>query len=76
MERAHTKSKPNIGQFLEGLSKDIHFYTSIIRKSTGGFKISKRLPETIESNKRIDYAINQLITGQITVGHCLEKLRS
>lgn len=74
--KKYIKSKPNIAQFSEGLIKDIHFFASIIRKSTGGFKISTRLPETIENKKKIDYAINQLITGQITVGHCLEKLRS
>ena len=66
--------KPNIAQFLEGIQKDAKYYCGILAR-TGDLQISKRKAETIEINQRIQSIIQELLTGEITVGHCLEKLR-
>lgn len=70
----YIKNRPNIAQLLVGLSKDINLFSSLLKKPTD-LRISKRLPQTIEKKKKIDISINKTLNGQITVGHCLEKLR-
>ncbi|KAF9411155.1 hypothetical protein HW555_010017 [Spodoptera exigua] len=66
--------KPNIAQFLNGIKKDANFYFSKSNRP-GDIQISKRKIDTIEMNQRIHNIIQQLLSGSITVGHCLEKLR-
>lgn len=66
--------KPNIGQFLSGVEKDAKFYYNKINQS-GPIQISKRKKESMQINDRINNTIQELLTGQISIGHCLEKLR-
>ncbi|KAF9796848.1 hypothetical protein SFRURICE_001198, partial [Spodoptera frugiperda] len=71
--RKYIKVKPNIGQLLQGLHNDIKYYLNQISKPNG-IQISKRKPKTLERNWIIQTTINELLTGQISVGHCLEKI--
>lgn len=66
--------KPNITQFLEGIQKDANFYSGTLN-IPDDIQISKRKTLTIEMNQIIHNIIQELLAGDITVGHCLEKLR-
>lgn len=68
------KIKPNIAQLLEGLQKDVRYYSAALESPTS-IQLSKKKPETIARHKRITSAVNELVCGQISIGHCLEKLR-
>ncbi|XP_026728382.1 uncharacterized protein LOC113494297 [Trichoplusia ni] len=68
------KVKPNIGQLLQGLNKDVQFYSEQLRQP-GGIKISKRKPDTLVRNWKIQTTVQELLNGQISIGHCLEKLK-
>lgn len=70
--KKHIKAKPNIGQLLQGLLKDAKYYSGQLR-NPDGIKISKRKPETLARDWKIRTTVQELLAGQISVGHCLEK---
>ncbi|CAH0405370.1 unnamed protein product [Chilo suppressalis] len=67
--KRYMKSKIN---FLNGIMKDGSFYCNKLKKTNN---ISRRSAETVATKEKINLTLQELINGQITVGHCLEKLR-
>lgn len=65
--------KPNVGQFLQGIDKDSKYFGTKLRETH--IRISKRKSETVENNRRIEDILQELLHGQTSVGHCLQKLR-
>lgn len=73
-DKKYHSRKFNIAKFLAGIKKDVNFFFGILNRP-GNIKISKRKSETIGMNRRIQIIVQELITGDITVDHFLDKLR-
>lgn len=66
------KTKPNIAVLLKTLTKDSSYYFTFWKKNKF---ITKRTNEAILQQKMIENAIRELVDHEISLGHCLEKLK-
>lgn len=68
--------RPNLFQLLKALKDDIDLQKVNIKQynfELPNFK--RRLTEAIVTDNWFEHVTNQLLSGKITVGHCLEKLK-
>lgn len=72
--RKYIKPKPNIAQLLEGLIKDMKYYSGVL-KNPNGIQISKRKYSSIAKMKKIYNSVTDLLNCKISIGHFLERLR-
>lgn len=65
------KRKPNMVQFLVAIKRDMN---NFCRRMMDG-PISRKKIETIQMNTMITDTITEFESGQISIGHCIEKLK-